>query len=273
MSSSSVKPKAVSKSRRKTGKTAKKRSPQRPRRHLRVTSVPRSLSSLTPIHTWLASLKRSDDWTDVKAKRLPPVRTSDNVSQRVSDVIVAPSDVSAASPFVSLNTVYRFRLGGHSVLAQTSGVINTFYSCDPSSNGVNFGEWATLSALFSEFRLVRFGLQLTANKFNTSSTNITEAPMAVAGNLGTAVNPGSYAALADNADCRLWCRGRDTSPTGYHHSLNGTGIEWSQVTTPTVEPFAGAPGSIQVYSNGGSDTETNAVHVMVWAIYEFRSRV
>jgi len=261
MSAISSKPKA--KSSRVPGK------PRRPRRQKRKkkSRIPKGSLRVSPVHSWLASAKRVNDWVDLKCKRLPLVTGG---SQRVSDKVFPPLDTTAASAFVSLDTVYTFRLAGSARLAYTSTVINTFYACDPSSGGVNFGEWSTLSALFSEFRMVRFSIRLVPSWFPNDTASY--QPLWIAGNLGTAVNPGSTAALADNADSMIWNAHGDHTSNGYKHTLHGRGLGWSQVTTPTVEPFAGAPGSIQLYGSC-SASPTDAYDVLVEGVYEFRSRV
>ncbi len=206
---------------------------------------------------------------------LREIKRDPKQSIKVSYSEYASPDVSAASPFVSLNTVYRFRLGGHSTLTQTSGVVNAFVACDPSASGVNFPEWSTLSALFSEFRLISFQVQIVTQPWSTTAINTTVASpiLGIAGNLGTATNPGSYAAIADNADAKLWAGLKDTSSHGYTHRIDGRGIEWSQVTTPTTEPYAGAPGSIQFYGSLGSSSQSDVYQLLISGVYEFRSRV
>ncbi len=205
---------------------------------------------------------------DLPDKKYQGVRVSNNMHYFTSDTSMAKS-------FVNLNTVYTFRLGGHSTITQTSGVINTFIATDPSSSGVNFPEWSTLSSLFSEFRMKHFQVQFVVAPFNLTNlgTAVSIPPLMICGNLGTAVAPGSYAAVADNADAKLWAAAKDTSKNGYTHSISGTHLNFSQVTTPTTEPYAGAPGSIQIYGSFGSTTQADVVHVLISGVYEFRSRV
>jgi hypothetical protein len=175
-------------------------------------------------------------------------------------------------------TVYRFRLGGYTTLSRTAGVVNSFLAADPSASGWNSPEWSTLSALFSEFRLVSLGIRISHN-YNASISNGI-ANLAICSNLGTATNPGSYAACADNADCTFYSY-QDTSKSaggqgsGYVHVMHATDMNYSQVTTPTVEPYAGAPGSIQFYSDNGlaSGTDSNIFQILIIGIYDFRIRV
>lgn len=192
---------------------------------------------------------------------------------RVSPYVYDTPDVSGVSPFVNPLTTYRFRLGGHATIDTVSGVINTFVAADPSSNGWNSNEWSTLSALFSEFRLVELRVQIVRSNWFASGTATAPMPtLAVCSNLGTAVAPGSYTAVADNADAILFAP-NDTTAYGHTHKMKGTGLGWSQVTTPTTEPFAGAPGSIQIYGAFASSSTVGFAHLLVSGIYEFRIRV
>lgn len=193
---------------------------------------------------------------------------------RVSDKFYEAADTSLASSFVDLNKVYRFRLGGHTQVGYTSGTLDDFFPADPSASGLGFPEWPTLSALFSEFKLVSLTVQLVRQRqagsdYNTQFNN----PIMIAGNLGTAAAPGSYANLADNADSFMWNCANSTSDRGIYHTLHGIGLNWSVVSTPTTEPFAGAPGSIQMYGTATSGTPSDVIHALVIGIYDFRSRV
>lgn len=185
--------------------------------------------------------------------------------------------VSISGSFVDPLQVYRFRLGGYTTLGRTAGVSNAFIAADPSASGWNSPEWATLSALFSEFRLVELSIRIS--RVNPASITQTMPCLAICSNLGTAVNPGSYAAVADNADAVLFAW-QDTSKavdhrSGMIHTMKATGLNWSQVTTPTVEPYAGAPGSIQFYADNSaaSGTDTIIYQILISGIYDFRIRV
>jgi len=168
--------------------------------------------------------------------------------------------------------VYRFRLGGYTTLGRSAGVTNAFIASDPSASGWNSPEWSTLSALFSEFRLVQLGIHIS--RVHAPSLTTVIPNLAIASNLGTATNPGSYAALADNADVVLY-KWAETTNSGLTHVMNATGLAWSEMTTPTVAPYAGAPGSIQFYADNSlaSGTDTILYQILIWGVYDFRIRV
>jgi hypothetical protein len=186
--------------------------------------------------------------------------------------------VGFASGLADPLVVYRFNLGGYTVLTKSAGVINSFLAADPSASGWNSPEWSSLSSLFSEFKLVSLSARITAN-YNVKTTTTNTFGLGVCSNLGTATNPGSYAAIADNADAIMYSytdtgRHRDNA-SGYTHTMHATQINWSEVATPTTTPYAGAPGSIQFYSDNGvaSGGDTAVFQVLIRGIYDFRIRV
>jgi hypothetical protein len=264
---------------RKPAKASKKKkfTTKREGKRTLKTSLPRAVRSnkfQSPIHLWLEKAKAQglaetkDSKIGIRGRRVP------GTGVRVSDVNYAAADTSLAGSFVDLNRVYRFRLGGHTTIGYTTGTLDDFFPCDPSASGLGFPEWTTLAALFSEFKLVSLTIQLVRQRQQSSDYNTQfNNPIMIAGNLGTAIAPGSYSALADNADSFMWNASQSTSDRGIYHTLHGTGLNYSQVTTPTTEPYAGAPGSIQVFGTATSGVPNDVIHALVIGIYDFRSRV
>jgi len=181
----------------------------------------------------------------------------------------AADDLSTASGLLtSPMHVYTFELHGFSTLSSNaSGVISSFIPFDPSSSGFNFSEWSTLSSLFSEYRLKSFHVQFVG----AIQASVGQLPLAIASNLSVSVAPSSTGTVIANADAKLWFAARDTSPTGYMHSVSPTDILWAATATPTSVPYAGAPGSIQIYGDNQTAT-SNVGRCLVRGIYEFRSR-
>jgi len=251
----------------KPGKSKKKSS-------LRLrssSSVDRRVSKFRtsgPHHQFI----KNRPWLKFPATELKSTISS---SVRVSDLIYPAADTSMASSFVSMNQVYRFRLGGYAVVDSTTGVINAFVSADPSAAGVNFPEWSSLSALFNEFKLVSLSVQFQMGPWAMPATwgvsSIGPPNLMIASDLNLASNPGSYAALADNADSTM-ISPRLSATHGYTHTLHGTELGWSQVATPTITPYAGAPGSVQFYGGFGTTTQTSCLQLLITGIYDFRSR-
>ncbi len=221
-----------------------------------------------PIHNWLG--RRPWDLVDVKSTKA--LKSLDQgASHRVSEqVFLEPSETSLAQEMTDPRAIYRFKLGGYTTISFTSGEAKGHFACDPSSSGVNFPEYSSLASLFAEVKLVEFGIDI-CRTFTGGESKI--PAILFAANQGTAVTPSAYADLADNSQT-MWFMYANNYPTGSKFVMKANGLNWSQVTTPTVEPYAGCPGSIQfygVYSGGG--TVSNAIHVKVWGIYDFTIRV
>ncbi len=237
------------------------------------TGVRSKFHTRSPIHQWLDKAK-AQGLAELKDSKVRIRVRQPGTGLRVSEQSYEAVDTTLASSFVDLNKVYRFRLGGHTTVGYTSGTLDDFFPCDPSASGLGFPEWTTLAALFSEFKLVSLTVQLVRQRqSNTDYTNQFNNPIMIAGNLGTAAAPGSYSALADNADSFMWSCAQSTSDKGIYHTLHGTGLNYSQVTTPTTEPYAGAPGSIQLFGTATSGVPNDVIHALVIGIYDFRSRV
>jgi len=240
-------------------------APKRGKKQSEARGRKRTFEGKTKLHSFLA-LRRGGD---SKFSMIKSLRTLDERKT------LAPLDDTSLPVYSSLIDplqVYPFRLGGYTTLNLTAGVINAFIAADPSAAGWNSPEWATLSALFSEFRLRSLTVQVQRSFIPLTGTT-SVGNLMMASNLGTATAPGSYAALADNADAVQMCWA-NTSNCGLFHTMRATDLNWSQVTTPTTEPYAGAPGSIQFYSdNGGTAVSGLTYQIIISGIYEFRIRV
>ena len=231
------------------------------------------------LHSTRAEARRAHPLIGVLRPKVPSDGKSKKVSARLPDRVEVKLDddtVLAMGGLMNLNTVYEFCLKGRiSIAVDSFGNIDQFVATDPSASGWNAPEWSTLTALFSEFKLREFKIQFVQRYPLNNNGTISDSfypPLLIGGNLGTAVAPGGYQAVADNADSKFWSFLADNSPTGYTHTIKAGGIQWSQVTTPTVEPYAGAPGCIQFYSSGLPANNT-LLELLITGIYEFRSRV
>lgn len=221
--------------------------------------------NLTKLHEFL---KRRDCCHVERKHSLSPshsLMTHDTRTfEPMSDDAIAMS-TSLMNPL----TVYRFFLGGYTTLVTAGGIINSFIASDPSASGWNSPEWASISSLFSEFRLVSFSVEITSTHIGGTSV----FPLGICSNLGTATAPTSYAIVADNVDSRLYSW-FDNTPVGISHSMSCTQVGWSQVVTPTTTPYAGAPGCIQFYSNNGTASGAGVAFTMlIKGVYDFRIRV
>jgi len=175
----------------------------------------------------------------------------------------------AAQSLMEPNTVYTFALFGYSTVTSTAGsIINIAIPMDPSSAGFNFSEWTNLSALFDEVRLQSFHVQIVP--YYNTTVSLVNAPLMVGTNLVVSSAPGSAGAVVQLADCKFLHAGM-RNPKGHTHSFHATGLAWSAVTSVTVTPYAGCPGSVQMYCTGYA-ASVNAYQVRVTGVYQFRAR-
>jgi hypothetical protein len=177
---------------------------------------------------------------------------------------------SAAADFLDPRTTYTFLLKGYSTLtANSSGVISSFFPFDPSSTGFNFSEWASLSSLFSEFRLKSFHVQFVPFTLTTAST---VSPVGIGSNLSYSSAPGNISTVINQADGIFWNGGSDHTSLGYTHRVRpGVPLGWSSVSSPTNTPYAGAPGCIQIY-NASNPSNLALYQCRVMGLYELRVR-
>jgi len=168
-------------------------------------------------------------------------------------------------------TVYPVRLGGYTTATISGGVIDVFVAADPSPSGWASPEWASLATLFSEFKLHSLQLKIVRNFISSPPAGV--GALAVASNLGVATNAGSYAAITDNADV-VWYNAFDTSTQGLTFRMSAAGgLGWSSVLTPLAEPYAGAPGCIQMYSNNLLASGSGPLYqIIISGVYMFRCR-
>jgi len=189
-----------------------------------------------------------------------------NEDKRVIEPLGNPE---AAQSLMEANTVYTFSLYGYSTITSTGGsVINLAIPMDPSSAGYNFTEWANLSALFDEVRLKSFHVQFVP--YLNTTVALVNAPLAVGTNLVVSTAPGTIGAVINLTDA-YFLNPAMRSPKGHRHNFHATDLAWSATSSVTVTPYAGCPGSIQLFCTGYA-AGTNAYQARVTGIYQFRAR-
>jgi len=189
-----------------------------------------------------------------------------NEDKRVIEPLGNPE---AAQSLMEPNTVYTFSLFGYSTIVSTAGsIINVAIPMDPSSAGYNFTEWANLSALFDEVRLSSFHVQIVP--YFNSTVALVNAPLAIGTNLVVSTAPGTIGAVINLADA-YFLNAAMRSNKGHTHHFRATDLAWSAVSSVTVTPYAGCPGSIQMFCTGYSAV-VNAYQARVCGVYQFRAR-
>jgi len=178
-------------------------------------------------------------------------------------------DNSLAQSLTSPNVVYMFKLQGFSTITTSSGTIAVSISFDPSSTGYNFSEWTNLAALFDEVKLHSFSVQV-CSYFNQTASQL-GTPILIGTNLVSSSSPGTEGAVATLTDA-LYHSPNMTNASGFTHTFMNKGIiGWSTTSSLTVTPYAGCPGSFQLFSSGGTTTFTE-FKVLVRGVYAFRAR-
>jgi hypothetical protein len=182
-----------------------------------------------------------------------------------------------------MSTVVRFRIVDNNVSpaqlsASGSGVLAGYQNADPSGgSGATWtaSEWSTITALYSEVRLVEFTVNFMPvppqdNKVSGDIANYLTTST-VLNSLSSA--PTSSSQVYDNADGKIHCFLTTRSPKPIKVTLRPKGpLNWAVVTSPNPGSYAGCPGAIQWY------TDSQVVSVVYFlikmeGIYEFRSRI
>jgi hypothetical protein len=222
----------------------------------------RALTLSSKAHSAISSsLTRSRELKLVVGSRLVNEDKRDSTTEQNMDM---------AKALTSPNTVYLFKLQGFTtVTSNGSGITAVSIPFDPSSAGFNFGEWSDLAALFDEVKLHSFSVQLVG--YNNTTTSDIFSPMVIGTNLVSSGAPGSEGVVATLTDAR-YLPAYMSNSSGHTHVFRNTGvIGWSSTASVTDQPYAGCPGSFQLYSNNAS-VSTQLYKVLVQGYYAFRAR-
>jgi len=182
-----------------------------------------------------------------------------------------------------LNRVVKFRLVDNNITTYVSssggGVISGYQNADPSGGSGSTwqaNEWSSLTALFSEVKLIEFSMA-----FTPVSPEDTKLPSTNGGNVvyisgvlsSVAANPSSKAQVFDNADAKMWTALSSTTGKPFVHTIRPRGpLNWAIVTTPNPGSYAGCPGAIQYYGEGFV-VSTPIFAITMYGVYQFRSRI
>jgi hypothetical protein len=184
----------------------------------------------------------------------------------------------------SMNTVMRARLVDNAqpltyVSSNGSGLLAGYQNADPSGgSGATWtsAEYSTISALFSQVRLIEFSIYFSpvspedTKQINTSGGNACY----VSGVLSSvSAAPTTRTQVWDNADAKIFNCLSMTTGRPFKHTIRPRGkLGWAVVTTPNPGSYAGCPGAIQYYGDGFSPS-VPCFSISMEGIYEFRSRI
>jgi hypothetical protein len=123
--------------------------------------------------------------------------------------------------------------------------------------------------LFSEVKLSSFSIQVCSFYNNTAAYLAT--PLVVGTNLVSSAAPGTEAAVVQLTDA-MYHSPILTNSSGWTHTFHNKGIiGWGSTSSVTTTPYAGCPGSFQMYYSSASTT-ANQFKVLVRGVYAFRGR-
>lgn len=164
---------------------------------------------------------------------------------------------------------YTVRLVGTGYLASgTSGVIAQSFVCDPSVSSLS--EWSNFASLFDEVRCLGFKVQLAT--VSDPATVLVGTPLQIGSFTRTTATPPTRAAVAVAPDSAMVPFPNTTSTCYTHVMKYPKDILWAATSSPTGGPWAGCPGSIQVYSDSNTASQSLFAYTIVGK-YALRGRL
>jgi hypothetical protein len=165
------------------------------------------------------------------------------------------------------NYTVRLVATGQSTFAAGTGILSSSFQCDPSASSLS--EWSTFAALFDEVKCVGFEVWLAP--IDDSSTLTQSYGFNVGSFTRTVSAPASAAAVAVAPDSVL-LNPQNTSALAYCHRMKyPKDILYAPTSSPTPGPYAGCPGSIQVYGVG--TPSAGALNYVIVGRYALRGRL
>ncbi len=159
--------------------------------------------------------------------------------------------------------VVRYRLTNCQLFASSAGTaLSVLVTCDPSA----YTEYADISALFSEIRLVSSTIHI-ANVLNTTTVNRYNLPIGFDPS-NTSTSPVSQVAVYAIAGARF---NPISSPEVHTYRARITQMAWALVTAPVPGPYAGCFGAWSGYRSA-LDVSTSYCDVYSENVYELRGR-
>ncbi len=153
--------------------------------------------------------------------------------------------------------------GASTITSSAGGVINTYFSMDPSTQS----DWSDFSSTFDEFRVIGCSIIMAPVQFGVA---VSGGLMAVAFDNDSAGNPGSFSAVQQYANSKYYSVVNSTQPvkfTWWRPQKGGeTAITWDDVANPST-----SLGSLVFYASGLS-ASTIYVSVATELYIEFRGR-
>jgi hypothetical protein len=151
--------------------------------------------------------------------------------------------------------------------AAGTGVVAVSFLLDPTS--LPLYEWSTFAGLFDEVKCTHF--EVWISPVDIVGTSLTQEALSVGSFTRTTSTPVSQDAVAVAPDSVL-ISPLNTSALGYCHKMNvPKDILFAATASPAPGPYAGCPGSVQVY--GVTAPGITAFNFMVVGRYHLRGRL
>lgn len=237
---------------------------------------PRRMGVSLP-HDLKVALQRERDRPSPLQSDYEEVRVFEKKAELVGEQAPVPasklgadeSDMSGSALARSLldqGAIYRFRITDtFPISSSAGGIIAQSITCNPSS----MNEYADLSALFEEVRLIEASIVLVNVSPGADASTQTKNGCLVAFNEGvTSSTPSSYDAVWAIGGCKCHhLAKRDNSVFRYKPAER----EWATTNAPVPGPYAGCYGAWQLYDNGLNNS-TLYFNILQESVFEFRMR-
>jgi hypothetical protein len=226
----------------------------------------------TPGSRWvLLPEEAKEEKKDSASGRVPPLLKSLNGELPMA---LRRATLAASRPGLSLvssNGVeqrYDLRVTAITTLiSSAAGVLAEVWPADPSV--FPYGDWSSFSSLFDEVKFAHMKVHLWVYDPIAVATG---QPAGVSGSfLRTTAAPSSLQSVATAGNSQLVSM-VNTSPTSHVVSLSGGSLGWAATSSPNPGPFAGCPGSCQLYASGLTPSVSVGTYMVV-AHYHLRGRL
>jgi len=164
---------------------------------------------------------------------------------------------------------YSVRLVATGFLSSSAGGVTAFaFLCDPTS--LPLSEWSTFASLFDEVKIKTFLVRLAT--VQSTAMVAQSSPLHVGSFTRTTATPSS-ALSVDVAPDSVLMTSTQTSQLAYTHKMKvPRDLLFAATSSPAPGPYAGCPGSIQVFGNGMPSTASTHEYVVVGR-YHLRGRL
>jgi len=153
-----------------------------------------------------------------------------------------------------------------------SGNILLSLSADPGSSGQNFSEYVNYQALYGEVRMIQFGIQIVPSPLSVETKNLT---LAVGSTLNAPISSPTTANVLNLPNSRLVNLANMTASLGYVFYLKAPkNVIYTNSQANVHQEVAAGSLNATIYLVGsGFPNTTDVFNILVYGVYQFRSRL